>query len=140
MMGIHPLISIRSSIILKLQSPKSSVFLCIGTFYRYNLYFKYVTHLVSLPVTSIFLQQTYTRHKFIVFLPVQKLLRRLRNESPYVEEIMDVKESLYKQLLEMFEKWKVRFSLPEKRNETVSVPNHAMQPGNVNTKCPINIL
>lgn len=48
-------------------------------------------------------------------------MRKLRNESPYVEEVMDMKESLYEQLTRMFEKWRVRFSLPDERNETVIV-------------------
>ncbi|XP_050706409.1 uncharacterized protein LOC126991775 isoform X1 [Eriocheir sinensis] len=47
----------------------------------------------------------------------QKLLRRLRNETPYVEEIMDVKESLYKQLLGMFKKWKASNRHAQKKSD-----------------------
>ncbi|XP_050720544.1 uncharacterized protein LOC127000641 isoform X4 [Eriocheir sinensis] len=47
----------------------------------------------------------------------QKLLRKLRNESPYVEEVMDMTESLYEQLAGMFGKWKDSNKKAQKKSD-----------------------
>lgn len=42
-----------------------------------------------------------------LFLSPQTLLRKLKNEYPHICELKDLKESYYKQLEGVFEKWKV---------------------------------
>ncbi|XP_050703048.1 uncharacterized protein LOC126988721 isoform X2 [Eriocheir sinensis] len=57
------------------------------------------------------------QHGYVALNKYQILLRKLKNEYPHIHELKDLKESYYKQLEGVFEKWKLNYMMAQKKTD-----------------------